>query len=121
MGVWGSLGLHFGSFGDTLGSIFGALMLPWGSFWVLWGFLGLHFGGFGNTLGSIFGTLMLPWGSFWVLWGFLGLHFGGSGGPMGAFGNPGGRPWPPVGPKVNFFQFFALILGLFWLYFEGKK
>ena len=33
---------------------------------------------------------------------------------MGAFGGPGGRPWPPKGPKANFFTIFSLP---FWGHF----
>ena len=126
MHILGAWRVHFGS------------LVSWSPFWELWGLLGhlfgglgrlrLHFGGSGGPLGlvlaplgplgSIFGALGVPWAPFWGLSGSLGLHFGSSGGLMGAFGGPGGRPWPPKGPKANFFQFFpsyfGVILASFW-------
>ena len=94
-----SLGTFWESWG-SLGFILDALGVAWAPFWVS-----------GRLLGSILGALGFPWAAFWGLWGSLGLHFGSSGGLMGAFGGPGGRPWPPKGPKANFFNFSRSMLG----------
>ena len=61
---WGPLGLHFGSLGGRLGTIFGSVGSSWDRFW-----------GSGGALGFIFGAL----GLLWCLWGSLGAPLAAQG------------------------------------------
>ena len=53
---WPSPGLHFGSSGDPLVSIFPVLGVSWAAFWEPWGPFGLHFG----QIGDLWGALGVP-------------------------------------------------------------
>ena len=51
-----SFGVHFGSSGDALVSIFPLLGVSWAAFWEPWGPFGLHFG----EIGGLWGALGVP-------------------------------------------------------------